>query len=878
LHIPTTGPPVHSRARRLPPEKLTIAKDDFEYMEKAGIIRRSKSKWSSPLHMALKPDGINWRPCGDYRVLNTRSEPDRYPVPHVQDFSAKLHGTNIFSKVDMVRGYHQIPVAACDIEKTAVITPFGLFEFLRTPFGLKNAAQAFQRLMDTVCRGLDFAFVYLDDILVASNGKEQHLEHLRQLFERFKDHGLILNQHKCRFGHTSLDFLGHLVTPKGIAPTAKKVEAIKLFPAPKSPKELQRFVGMVNFYHRFLRGANKTLYPLISAMRLSPKEFQWTSELNVSFEATKQALGNATLLNHYTPGAKLALTTDASDVAVGAVLEQCVKGQWQPLSFFSSRLRGQKELTSSAFDRELKAAYLAVRHFRYMLEARPFTIYTDHKPLLTAMVKVTDPWSAVQIRHLTYISEYTTDFQHLEGKKNVVADALSRIEINAVHTGIDYEQMARDQLQDPELPAYRTAITNLRFEDVQFSPGGAKLCCDTSTGTPRPLVPAIWRKRVFDILHGLSHPGVRTSQKIVAAKFVWHGQNKQVGEWARQCIACQRAKVQTHTRAPLQEFAVPDKRFSHLNIDIVGPLPPSRGFTHLLTIVDRFTRWPVAIPINDTSAASCASALIHHWISNFGMPDDMSSDRGTQFISEFWAALAQLLGTSLHKTTSYHPQANGLVERFHRSLKASLAARLTGPSWFDELPWVMLGIRTAPKEDLGASPAELVFGSPLTVPGEFLGGEENDPDTARFLRQLRERVDNLTPTPTSAHGSRTTNVPDPLQSATFVFVRKDGYKPPLSPKYDGPFKVLERGPKVFKLQLGTRTDLVSIDRLKTAITDKDSPVRVAMPPRRGRPPGQSAKPISKQPQKKTTTTLPPTQTPTTTKRSGREVKKPSRYQ
>uniref|UniRef100_A0A5S6Q3A6 Reverse transcriptase domain-containing protein n=1 Tax=Trichuris muris TaxID=70415 RepID=A0A5S6Q3A6_TRIMR len=161
-------------------------------MEEMGIVRRSNSPWSSPLHMVPKASG-GWRPCGDYRRLNKATTSDWYPVPHVQDFSANLDGVKLFSKIDLVRGYHQIPVHSDDIAKTAVTTLFGLFEFLRMPFGLKNAAQAFQRLMDTVCRGLDFAFVYLDDILIASRGHREHLDHLHMLFQRLHDHGLIIN-------------------------------------------------------------------------------------------------------------------------------------------------------------------------------------------------------------------------------------------------------------------------------------------------------------------------------------------------------------------------------------------------------------------------------------------------------------------------------------------------------------------------------------------------------------------------------------------------------------------------------------------------------------------------------------------------------------
>ena len=597
---------------------------------------------------------------------------------------------------------------------------------------------------------------------------------------------------------------------------------------------------MVNYYLRFLPGIAGILAPLHAQASGKGQNIEWSAECQDAFDRTKDALSSATSLHHPQPDAPKSLTVDASNTAVGAQLEQRQGRSWVPLAFFSRKL-SDSEKKYSAFDREPLAAYSASKHFRHFLEGRIFTLYTDHKPLTTALTSQADR-SPRQTRHLSYIAEFTSDIRHIKGKFNVVADALSKV------TTVDYvridgtcetatdlptvasdilvskqstdlispDHLARDQKKSDEMNSYRTVTTGLKLEDNDI--GQPTLLCDTSLGTPMPILPTTWTRSVFDKIHGLSHAGVRPTQKAISQRFVWHGMKRDIRRWCKECPDCQGSKIHRHTRAPLTERPLPTDRFSNLHVDLIGPLPESQGMSYVFTIIDRFTRWPEAIPLPNAQASTCATALLHHWIARFGVPVDITSDRGSQFTSSLWTQLNRLLDVDTKMTTAYHPQANGMVERLHRQLKAGLKARTTGPNWFAELPMILLGIRSSWRVDPGCSPAELVYGSTLRIPGQFLQPRDArtmEPDLP-FLRELQRTMRSLQPPPARFHGNQTTYVPSSLASADYVYVRRDSHRHPLQRPYDGSYRVLDKKEKHFTLDVRGRRETVSIDRLKSA--------------------------------------------------------------
>ena len=401
----------------------------------------------------------------------------------------------------------------------AVITPFGLFEYTVMTFGLQNADQSFQRYIHRALGDLDFAFTYIDDILVASSSQEEHEEHLRIVFQRLKDFALRLNVDKCQFGKAELEFLGHLVNRNGLKPTLEKVQAIINFPQSRTIVELRRFLGLVNFYRRSLPHAATAQAPLQSFLSDSRKndkrKVNWTQEATEAFHKIKNDLANATLLSHPSTEAETRLVIDASDTGMGATLEQLIGDSWKPLAFFSKKF-STAQRAYSTYNRELTAVFEAIRYFRHFLEGQNFKVVTDHKPLIYAFMQRSEKASPRQQRQLAFISQYSTHIEHLLGTDNVVADSLSRVDSLRLLTDWSLIELAEAQNDDSELKdIIGDPSCSLKLKKIQWGPEHTTLTCDLTGETLRPYIPAPLRERVFRLFHNPAHPNKKVTDRII---------------------------------------------------------------------------------------------------------------------------------------------------------------------------------------------------------------------------------------------------------------------------------------------------------------------------------------------------------------------------
>lgn len=464
---------------------------------------------------------------------------------------------------------------------------------------------------------------------------------------------------------------------------------------------------------------------------------------------------------------------------------------------------------------------------------------------------------------------------------------MSRIEAVSLPSTINYALLADKQVDNEELTKLITKNQNLKFEKFPVVGTDKFIYCDVSTGFPRPFVPVEFRHKVFESFHNLSHPGIRSTCKLIRKKFVWSSINKDIRDWARACLNCQKSKISRHVKSPIGNYPLVSNRFTEIHLDIVGRLPLSENKQYCITLIDRFTKWPEAVPTEDSKAKTVAEVIMNYWVCRYGVPSKIVMDRGSQFESELFAELSKMIGFEHNKTTAYNPACNGMIERWHRSVKAAIMC-IADKQWTKSLPLVMLGLRTSLKEESQSTSAELLYGENLRLPGDFIQSSHNE-IPSEFVNKLRNHFKSIKPVPASRHCKNSIFVFKELQTCSHVFIRTDALRSALQPPYEGPYSVVDRNNKYFTVLVKGVESKISINRLKPCFVESDNEVfhtqsssaqvpSTVLPATSSEPNPKPTAIITNKPTKKSVSFVPEIlNLPEKTSRTGRKIKRPTRF-
>ena len=753
--------------RMAPKQKDALQKELTEFKDK-GWIRPSSSPWATVALVVPKKDGT-WRVCIDYRDLNAATKMDAYPLPRIDELLHRLAKARVFSKVDLHSGFHQIPMEKESIPLTAFRVPEPVggcshFEWTVMPMGLSTAPPTFQRWMERSLQGLEHCtLVYLDDVLIYSQDGQQHWAHLKEVFGRFQQRGMRLKLKKCVFAVEVIPFLGHWISDGCIQVDEDKLGRLKEWEAPLANiKQVRQFVGFVSYYRTFIPAFAEMVAPLTGLLKKT-KEWRWTEEATKALQSVKAALLEARKRYAWDPQRSDRVTTDASDVGLGASFEQKVEGTgWVPVAFWSRKLSGA-ELNYSVTDKEWLAVVEAVtRHWRHWLMGRRFILRSDHAALKQLLRVKGEQFTSRQARWADRLSEFAYEFEHIPGPSNAVADALSRAPIECISAlelrvglsqKISPEEIGQAASQDEEYQRRKLQLLQNDQGDKRYLNEEGLIKDDRG----RVRIPKEEALRIKLILEAheppfCGHLGVRRTMERVQQEWTWEGLREDVEKVVRACDVCQRDGTKRQSdKAPLITI-VASRPWEVVTMDFLCGLTPSSpgGWTGCVVVCDRFSRMMhVKECASHPTAEEAARLFIYLVISRHGMPVKVISDRGTQFESVLWHEVIERMGTRVALATTHHPQTNGITERANRTLLQMIRRVCAGrgSAWVKWLPLMELAYNSSIHSITRVSPFFVNYGYHPKLPASFLsspGGitEGRDPQEAvtGFCRKLQQQA------------------------------------------------------------------------------------------------------------------------------------------
>lgn len=758
LRVREGAVPVYHRARPMAFATRERVDAELDAMLAAGVIEPvDSSDWASPLVPVNKPDGA-LRVCVDYKAtLNPVLLVDRYPLPKIEEVLFALTGSQYYSKIDLSQSYNQIELDESK-KYTVINTHRGLFCYNRLVFGLSSSPGIFQRIMTNLLKGIPNIGIFIDDVIIGGKTRREHIEALEAVFERLQSGGLRLKENKCVFLAREVTYLGYVLSKDGIKVDPAKVEAIEKIPRPENVPELRSFLGLANFFAKFVKNYSLRLVPLFNLLKKGV-DWAWTDECESAFQNMKKVLASSQVLAHYNPNKALIATCDASAAGIGGVLSQPdTRGVERPVAFVSRTLTSA-EKNYSQIHREALAIVFCMRKFHQYLYGRRFTLRTDHKPL----VSIFGPQNNIPVmtasrmsRWAVILSAYTYDIEYVRTDKNS-ADGLSRLPIPSKESASPNgpEQTHLHFAQDALLLDYNeikkcTARDPLLSRVLSFVRDGWPSECEVIGMQPyfnrrtelyeelgclmwghRVVIPEKCRERVLKVLHE-PHMGIVKSKALARSYIWWAGVDEAVEALCKGCETCA-AQADAPPRQTPRPWPWPSRPWSRVHLDFMGPI---FGKTYLV-VVDAMSKWLEVFQVPST-AANWTIDKLTELFGRWGLPRQVVSDNGPPFTSEVLAFFNKTRGIEHIFTAPFHPSSNGAAENAVKTLKRVIKKAVHEKQDVSRaLNTFLMYYRNTEHTSTGESPAALMLGRRLRTRLDALRPDRE----ARVVRAQQRQVE-----------------------------------------------------------------------------------------------------------------------------------------